>query len=364
MKIETLVRVITNDIITSTCKFGNFKFTPEEIAQIEERKAFANHRASVPPAADSNIAFPEPAVDLLKLSGPQRELPWIYSLNQTELWSPQLRIFGVYALRKIVRGYVIGAYYFEAGEVLRRQKRFYAPLVLLYYTAAFHLLTCTLALWGCVVLEQSDYRIRSDKLAPSFDDLPEPDRKQLSKKPELIVRYYPGKGWTITNFGNHSHKRLWSLLNEFWEAPDFPLHINDLIAYEDWQGGSSNDDLITAESAERALKLIPKFRHEAHYRGLGFDPFSLMLLENRESGPLRLELVVEEIRKFSLESLNYIGTHLSSILHEVCAKGFDMLLLWSSWDTPPIEWPDWEESHLRSVNKEAYDTLQLIYKVR
>ena len=100
---------------------------------------------------------------------------------------------------------MIGAYYFEAGEVLHGRERFYAPLVLLYYTAAFHLLTSTLALWGRVVLESTDYQIRSDRPVPPFDDLPELDRR-FRKKPELIVQFDFTKGWTITKPNHYSHK--------------------------------------------------------------------------------------------------------------------------------------------------------------
>ena len=79
-----------------------------------------------------------------------------FSRTEDEINCPQMSFFGYYALRLALRGILLGVNFLSAGEAIRR-KRSFGPIVLLFYTSAYHSLQCFLSFNGRVPFDEKEY---------------------------------------------------------------------------------------------------------------------------------------------------------------------------------------------------------------
>jgi hypothetical protein len=248
--------------------------------------------------------------------------------------------FGFYAVRGMLRGFLLALAPLRAA-VLLRDERLYGPSVAMSYTAAFHALLSYLAGHGHVRVDRPSFPFRSP------DGYAEAD-----KGPEALMAALTAKNRWKFEGRRRSHSSLWGELKQVWSRPgvEIPLCFDRLygnLVSVPWASTPGLEDIASdlrsassSELLDRFLGSISEARHTALYEGFGADPHVYEALVNRDidTGPLELRARVfsEFAASFLLESGRRAQFVLDAVTASPTVRTRLFMATWWPWLDSPL----------------------------
>jgi len=234
-----------------------------------------------PPVVPDHL-LPKTGMARIVWAHPPQQHPWFYR-DERIFDSPQRDFFGFYVLARATRATLIGARYLQAGDVLLAGD-YCAAAVVAYYTAALNLTLAYLALEGRVFIDFPHGPPVPDAKGgePMWSEIRDKGGQRRSMLAKLSKR-------GLWNFeakpcGHDSRwQELLPLLDELRrEKPpsSLPDPFWGLLGYcttygNDYLGGKDGCDDAERDLLEEGIKAIPEIRHEAVYRGYGYDDLAV-----------------------------------------------------------------------------------------
>ncbi len=277
--------------------------------------------------------------------------PWFYLSEDNRLNSLQAPFFGIYAVPQMIRSPLLATRYIEAGDLLV-DGRYYSMAVAAYYTAALHLLGGFLSSYGRVLLEPVNGRPYYQKMGTAFGT----GYERLDSIEQVIGILTNRNSW-IFERRVRSHPGRWRELRAvFAEHPDaLDTQFRELFSYMTSYGPIRTNQ---AEfDLEESLERLVSCRHDALYRGFGYDDFVFDALVNRDGFFTGLDLRARHFRSFAISILNYLMRCMAEVRNAVAIDELQKIaspLIANVW-MPPFEEMSRDSSNvpsdLRSVHE-------------
>lgn len=219
------------------------------------------------------------------LSWPPQQ-PWFY-VEGRNILSPQREYFGFYLLTASAKATLIGARYAQAGDVLLA-KGCCAAAVLVYYTSALNLTLAYMALEGHVFIDNP----RGSPIQDAKPGQPAWGNPWADGRKKSIIALLGARATWSFEGRTRGHASRWNelpqVLSEL-EREDPPRSLPDplwsLIEYSASYGPHTRECELST-----GLEAIADIRHEAVYRGFGWDDYATDLMANGESNGAGLDL--------------------------------------------------------------------------
>ena len=210
--------------------------------------------------------------------------------------------FGFYALAAACRAVLVGTRFLQAGDVLQASE-FHAASIVCYYTSGLNMVLSFLALHGRAYVDSPWGPLRENP------DPSSPMREKLwPDEASLLAVLSARNRWTFEK-RSRTHAARWEEVRRaFEEEGQLPAPFFDLFEYvlsygpHQFGGAYRGHDYLT-ELVHRGSKAVREVRHEAVYKGFGFDEFAVDLIVNDEGGGnwCGLGLKGEAFRRFCVE---------------------------------------------------------------
>lgn len=274
----------------------------------EENPKIPDHFIKVIGIELDKSGLPNPALEIAKIA--TQPIPWFYRDLSHEFQSPQQPFFGIYAVKNILRGILLGLRFIQGGDLLR-ENNFLAASIFSYYTAAFHLLHSYLAINGRIIIDivkgpvnVINYGKTSTSSNPSL--YATVSYEPLEPTPETIIAILTRQNSWKFEPRARSHSRKWKELEPIfielgYDIPEFFYSFFEYILSYGKDSSFKGDNSI-----QDGLKRLSEIRHEAIYQGYGFDDFFYNGVVNRDldwsSG---FEIKSERYREFATGFLTH-----------------------------------------------------------
>jgi hypothetical protein len=265
------------------------------------------------------------------------EIPWFLKESDGRITTPQHNFFGLYALRNILRGMLIGASFIPAGDMTLNHE-FLSPAVALYYTASLHLILAYLALEGRVLITPVYGR-------PYIEYFPRgvgSGHKPILNGPTAVCSILTDEGKWIFEGRSRTHRTYWAEVDKLMNVKKESLPIFFIEFAHYLVGPFTSKDKNEKDLVRSAISQLQDARHEALYSGYGLDPISDDMLTNGDADWAPLNLRAKEFKSFAYGLLNHVLKETSSIIdcfNDQCPKELaeSRLKIWVSVRTPPFD---------------------------
>jgi hypothetical protein len=229
--------------------------------------------------------------------------------------SPDRDRFGFFALTHSLRAMLIGTRFLQAGDVLVGQD-FCASAVVCYYTSALNVTLAYLALQGRAFVDKPRGPRRSPPVPgePLYHDL-------WSDRSSILAILSRRNSWSFEKRGE-SHLDRWRELERVHkEEKELPQGFLDLFDYALSYGPESCWDRAPEGRSEGAfirdgIRAVTSMRHDAVYRGYGYDDFAVDLILNGEGGA-GLDLKPRALRDFAVVQGQEVLSDLSALVSSI-----------------------------------------------
>ena len=257
-------------------------------------------------------------------------LPQFFRKKDRTLGSPQQEVFGFYALRTAIRGYLIGLLYLQAAD---REEGVHAlaPALALHYTAAYHALIALLALRGRTIVDPILGPLRIIRKG----DITYTESDSIPDEPGLIMAKLTARNSWVFEPRRKSHEELWLTLIELMARRDSA--IPEILRR--WFRSELATDARRVDKSgaiKKTIRDIVNARHQALYEGYAYD-----VAENQGTGHA-LGYKAKGFRALAAGLLSSVALELDDLLYleDVMPKGPTRNSMVMGILTPPFEMPD------------------------
>lgn len=273
---------------------------------------------------------------------------WLTVDDRGNLVTPLRSVFGVFAVRAILRGFFIGASFLPGADLLL-EKRYLSLSVIGYYTSALHLVNSFSALQGHIMLSpiagQPVVELADDPVGTKMaagGTVHKGGSAGYSHAPkglQAACAILTKEGNWVFEGRNRNHPVIWRELKQL---------VNESGVVPPWLDQfCHNFTYPTAKVDEErylndGLEMLIEARHQAIYSGFGMDDYSFDVLANREPVDVNIAARASNYRSLAYGILNDVlkeTTGLFNGIEQRCSGELETLLpqLCTMVYTPPFD---------------------------
>lgn len=261
--------------------------------------------------------------------------PWFIEDAEGNLATPLEPVFGIFALRSILRGFFIGASFLPGSDLLL-EKRYLSLAIIGFYTAAYHLVSAFNALQGRILITPiagrpvihlpSATTPKKLEAGGTIVNHGSAGYNPAPKNLQAICAKLTNNGKWVYEGRNLTHAAHWRELQQW---------VTETKNVPDWLDTFCRNCVYPTVKVDEATYLDDGFeqltylRHEAMYFGFGIDDFSFDQLANREAGSTNIAAKGDNYKQFAYGILQDILKETSDVFTRIqaeCPDEFDQLL--------------------------------------
>jgi hypothetical protein len=248
-------------------------------------------------------------------SSPVDREPSFRILPSGDIDSPDRDWFGFFALTLSLRAILVGTRFLQAGDVLVG-KDYCAAAVVCYYTSALNVTLAYLALQGRVFVDKP----RGPRRDPSMPGAPVYDHLWSDESSVLAVLNRKN-AWSFEK-RRQSHAARWGELERVHkEERELPQPFLSLFEYSLSYGPNGVRDGESGAYSEQefirdGIRAVTSIRHDAVYRGYGYDDFAVDLIMDGQGGA-GLDLKPLALRGFAITQGEAVLSDLSALISKI-----------------------------------------------
>lgn len=268
--------------------------------------------------------------------------PRFFPKDKNQIDCYQRKYFGFFVLRAAFRGLFLSANYLAAGDRCLKDKLL-GPAINNYYTGAYHILGCFLALRGRIVFDNQ--LIWRDQV--------------LKNEEKFVIASFSKGNWHL-NFKAWGHSGKWQELKAL-RLKEWPDSFKNLFKY--WYRFRSNEKVDLQRYIEKLLKnespgtpleidditdeflnQIGAARHIALYGSFGSNPDVVGQLVNGDTfSDAGIDLQARQYKAFSYSFLNECIVELVQLLNFIRANKYTRGWLGAAIFQPWYDIPDFDK---------------------
>lgn len=204
--------------------------------------------------------------------------------------------FGFFALVRSIRAVLVGTRFLQAGDLLSSND-YCASAVVCYYTSALNATLAYLALEGRVFIDnpRGPRRTVVEPGAPMWEEL-------WPGECSLLAVLSKSNTWSFEKRGRN-HAVRWAELERVCdERGELPEPFMELFEYVLSYGPECRADFDDERDfIRKGTRAVREARHEAVYKGYGYDDFAVDLIMNRDGGGAGLDRKPLAFRHFAVQ---------------------------------------------------------------
>lgn len=291
------------------------------------------------PESEIEIQGEKPSIPEKRLSTWARQklamTPWFIEDDEGNLATPLEPVFGVFALRAILRGFFIGTS-FLPGSKLLLERAHLSLAIIGFYTASYHLVSAYNALQGRIIITPvagrpivefpPDTLPRELDIGGTVTHCGSAGYKPAPKNLRVICAKLSAEGKWVYEGRKLGHSAHWRELQQLiTETGNVPPWL-DSFCRDCVYPTARVDERTYLEDGFEQLRYM---RHEAMYSGFGIDEYSFDQMASRESGGTNIKAKGNNYKRFAYGILKDILKETSEVYSYVqteCSGEFGQLL--------------------------------------